>query len=725
MKLLISMALLLTSIGYAFLATSVLKEDIRSRLRFKYAFTGYFLMLWSFSFCGVTVAEVPAVRFFFWAAGLCSATLFFPSWLAFFTEMTKNKHEWTSRLITLMYTLSIAISLWCVFSGDVSFHASRAGWQFLYKPTAPFVALFVFLAAAAIIVFLFSFQWYRSVTLKRMRKDARFFSIVLISTGPFFLIFDYFVPIFTGRSIAPVSSIFMIFSSVSLYRTLHYHKAFNITTKNVSEYLFSSLTFPVLLTDQDNIVQLANPMAWQLWPDVLIGLPVDSLILVDGKTPEPSLFDNDFTGQLASLPDGSVFFEVLQRIAADEFGDVISKTIVFNDVTNLQTALATAESASQAKSEFLSRCSHELRTPMNAIIGMTRIGKTAVDAEEKSYCLNRIEAASAHLLSLINDILDMSKIEANKFELSEAVFSLKELLDSIHNIIIDRALEKNLTLTFNKDPALPDCLIGDRMRLIQVITNLLSNAVKFTPEGGSVTLTVKLMKILPDDIIWAYIEVADTGIGISAENLKKLFTPFEQAEKSTAVTYGGTGLGLTIFKRIVEIMGGHIGVKSEVGKGSMFFCDLKLRQGAGEEGSREAVSSMDNLSTFSKCRLLLVEDIDINREIAIALLEDLQIHIDCAENGQQALDMFGQSSYDIVLMDLQMPVMDGLEATRRIRVLETDNAKIVPIIAMTANAFTESVNACLEAGMNDHISKPIDVDEMLKKMTRYLRGKED
>ena len=727
LKLFVALALLFASAGYAFLSTAIIKEDFRSPLRIKYGFTGYVLTLWSFSFCIMTVSERDQIRFVFWAIGLCSVLMFFPSWLSFFFDMTQQRTKLTDLIISGMYVISFVIWLWCILSDDVLFLNTSAGWQFIYKQAPPFISFFCYFSMSMLLLIIYQFRWYRSVNLKRLKKEARLFITVTLITGPFILPFDYIVPLFLKTPTAPLSSFIMFFSSLPLYRIMRTHWSFNITSHNVSEFLFSSLTFPVLLINSENIVQLANPIAEKTWSGKLVGEHICSLIQVNGKSPSSELFDKAFTGLRVTLPYGKLTFDVLLRITADEFGDVISKTIVFSDVTKLQNALSMAESASKAKSEFLSRISHELRTPMNAIIGMTHIAKTSNDIEKKEYCLNKIEDASKHLLALINDILDMSKIEANKFELSEARFSMNEMLETIHNIISVRAFEKNLTLTFNKDPALPEYLIGDRLRLIQIIMNLLSNAVKFTPIEGTVTLSVKLLEERPDDIVSVYIEVADTGIGISPEQQNNLFVPFEQAEKSTAVKYGGTGLGLTIFKHIVELMGGNVGVLSVLGKGSAFYCDVKLRR-SDVKSDKSVINPLDdNKITFSQCKLLLVEDIEVNREIMIELLKDFNIQIDCAVNGKQALDMFCLNSgrYDIILMDIQMPLMDGLQATKHIRACGLDNAKEVPILAMTANAFAEDIRACLEAGMNDHIGKPIDAVVMLQKIICHLSGKED
>ncbi len=534
-------------------------------------------------------------------------------------------------------------------------------------------------------------------------------------------------------------------------------------------------------------------------------------------------------------------------------------------MAEVEKAKNAAENSASAKSVFLANMSHEIRTPMNAIIGMTRIGQTSKDPEKMLYCLDRINEASRHLLALINDILDMSKIDANKLELQPEPFNLEKMLENITSVISVKAEEKKINLFVNLDTAIPHCVIGDELRLSQVITNLLSNAVKFTPDHGNVTLKISNVE-KSEQFCTLCCEVIDNGIGISPEQMTKLFRSFEQAEANITRKFGGTGLGLAISKKIIELMGGSVSVTSEPGKGSCFsftvklavdrlnenknvfdqsvyaairvlaidddpevleyfrrmmeqfgiHCDLahdgeeaisifrqamhqrenydivfvdytmegmdgietarRIRLLAGdsvnvimisisdwnqiEAEAREAgimrfiqkplfQSSILNaihelvinqeslvsrrtekervLKTFSRCRMLLVEDIQINQEIVKALLEETKIKIDCAENGEEALRMFAenQDQYDMIFMDVQMPVMDGLTATRKIREMGTAKALSIPIVAMTANAFKEDADACRAAGMNEHIGKPIDTAELMRIIGAFLKGLED
>ncbi|MDR1438722.1 MAG: response regulator [Clostridiales bacterium] len=581
--------------------------------------------------------------------------------------------------------------------------------------------------------------------------------------------------------------------------------------------------------------------------------------------------------------------------------------------------------ASKAKSEFLANMSHEIRTPLNAIIGMTAIGKTNGEIDGKDYCFGKIDDASNHLLGVINDILDMSKIEANKFELSPVEYNFEHMLQRVVSVVNFRMDEKRQKLSVYIDREIPAMLLGDSQRLAQVLTNLLGNAVKFTPEGGAVELRAALLGSEGGACELRF-DVADTGIGISGEQQARLFSSFQQAEGSTTRNFGGTGLGLAISKSIVEMMGGAIWIESELGKGATFsftvqagcceggerqraalsegvewgdvralvvdddpdvlayFRDIAERFGlacdaapGGEEalgmaeagagydiyfidwkmplmdgieltrrilgrhgdraggwngdeaggmrsgeaggwngdgagglqgvgapqggsagphsgellggeqgavavarrqpiiimisatewgeieqearsagvsgylpkplfpsaivdiineslcGSRPRMSSLHSANPagevgqpepgeFAGRTILLVEDIEINREIVMALLEPTQIGIDCAVNGVEAVRMFGErpERYDMVLMDVQMPEMDGYEATRRIRRLDAPRARAVPIIAMTANVFREDVERCLDAGMDDHVGKPLSLGDLLDKLRGCL-----
>jgi len=381
---------------------------------------------------------------------------------------------------------------------------------------------------------------------------------------------------------------------------------------------------------------------------------------------------------------------------------------------------------SRQKSVFLANMSHEIRTPMNAIIGMTYIGKTSGDIPRKDYCFDKIENASAHLLGVINDILDMSKIEANMFELSLEDFNFEKTLQRVINIISFRAEEKKQKVSVHIDNSIPRVLLGDEQRLAQVITNLLSNAVKFTPEEGSITLDAELVSKADGECI-VKITVKDTGIGISPDQQEDIFRAFKQADAKISRKFGGTGLGLSISKNIAELMSGKIELESELGKGSSFSFTFKAGcgqvnelNGAAEPKEEEKI---DYNGIFKGKKILLAEDVEINKEIIQTLIEPTLLEMDWAKNGAEAVTLFGNSpyKYDLILMDVQMPEMDGYEASRKIRLLEkTMESSSVPIVAMTANVFKEDVEKCLKSGMNNHISKPINVSEFFGILKKYF-----
>jgi len=585
-----------------------------------------------------------------------------------------------------------------------------------------------------------------------------------------------------------------------------------------------------------------------------------------GKTP----YDVEY--RLLRKTGEYAYYRASGETIRDKDGNPIRVAGALMDITETKNMLlikdrqkAEAEAANRAKSTFLANMSHEIRTPMNAIIGMIKIGKSAPNIERKDYCYMKIEDASNHLLGVINDILDMSKIEANKFELSETEFEFEKMLRRVVNVINFRIDEKHQKFSVNMDHSISRTLIGDDQRIAQVITNLLGNAVKFTPEHGTISLTVRLVEKV-DNLCTLQVSVSDTGIGITPEQQAKLFKSFEQAESSTTRKYGGTGLGLAISKSIVELMGGKIWIESEPDKGSTFFFTIQLQRSTNEKhrllssdinsknvrimavdddpdvlvyfneishgfgltcdtalSGKEALKliklkgdyniyfidwkmprmdgiqlaheikeqakenpvvimisaaewstivekakaagvdkflskplfpsaiaevineclgvdqqqaeqsqSADIASIFTGKHLLLVEDVDINREIVQTLLEPTKLEIDSAENGVEAVRMFTEApdKYDIIFMDIQMPEMDGYEATKRIRALETELStahngnknlhKQVPIVAMTANVFKEDIEKCLAVGMDSHVGKPLDFTEVMNRLHLYL-----
>ncbi len=400
----------------------------------------------------------------------------------------------------------------------------------------------------------------------------------------------------------------------------------------------------------------------------------------------------------------------------DELG-TLSRSLA-SMLENLKRMILRAEEATRAKSDFLARMSHEIRTPMNAVIGMAYLGLQANPDERQRNYLTKIQSAAENLLGIINDILDFSKVEAGRMELDFMTFRLSGMLRSIFDLLDFKAREKGIALDMKIADDVPDVLMGDSLRLSQVCVNLCTNALKFT-QKGRIDLRVAVRERRETDLLLLF-SVSDTGIGISEEHKALIFYAFSQADGSTTRQYGGTGLGLAICKRMVELMGGSIWVDSVPGEGSTFYFTAALRSGSEEvlEHPRPAAHPLA-IPQAEKLRVLVTEDNELNQEIAVEMLGTMGIVPVVANNGAEAVALCQEHVYDIIFMDIQMPVMDGLEAARRIRAGDGPRAAAVPIIAMTANAMSGDREKSLAAGMNDHITKPIDHLELEETIRRW------
>jgi signal transduction histidine kinase len=399
--------------------------------------------------------------------------------------------------------------------------------------------------------------------------------------------------------------------------------------------------------------------------------------------------------------------------------------LVFSRTAELAAALDAAEAANRAKSMFLANMSHELRTPMTGIMGMIELAsRRTSDAKTRDYLEKALDSAN-RLLAILNDTLDMSRIEANQICLEFRRFSLAKLVGQVQALSEPVASAKGIAFAVEGPENLASLIVlGDSLRLGQILLNLTSNAIKFTPQG-SVAIHVSLSEETAEDVRIRF-EVKDSGIGIAADDQERLFRPFEQADGSTTRTYGGTGLGLAISKHLAQLMDGDIGVASEPGAGSVFWCDVVLRKAGVRDRPKRvatdrALAAEEALrSRHRGRRVLLVDDDPLARDVAKALLEHAGLTVELAEDGLQAVELAGRNAYDLILMDIAMPKMDGLEATRIIRTL-AGRAQL-PIVALTANVFVEDKERCLAAGMNDHLAKPIVAASLFAKLLGWLDG---
>ena len=388
----------------------------------------------------------------------------------------------------------------------------------------------------------------------------------------------------------------------------------------------------------------------------------------------------------------------------------------------LEDAFHTAENANRAKTTFLNNMSHDIRTPMNAIIGFTNIAMKHEPEPEVRGCLEKIRESSDHLLTLINDVLDISRIESGKIKFAPIGVDIVEVADTVLSIMYGFLSNRNIT--FHTHLAIPETryVLADAVRIREVLVNILGNAVKFTGDGGSITFTSDYLPGADDRHMIVRYRVTDTGVGMTKEFVKHIFDEFSQEESSARTYYKGSGLGMAISKRYVDLMDGNISVESEKGKGSTFTVELPLELTEADKVQKQA--SPGDSTDLAGVKILMAEDNDLNAEIAMVQLEELGIHITRASDGKEALKIFASNqpgTFDIIFMDIMMPKMNGYEATKAIRALQNrPDARTIPIIAMTANAFAEDVQASLDAGMNDHLSKPIVIDEVVKTIARNL-----
>ncbi len=575
--------------------------------------------------------------------------------------------------------------------------------------------------------------------------------VQLVATTAVLIVLVVFVAIWMASSLT--NSITRLIEGISRFRTGERQFRFHAPVKDefgtladsfddMADSLADSVKNPLCIIDMEHRILYMNGYGLELVKKSLaevVGTAYEESTLFPADSPYSPIkaLEEDREAEIYYLSGSDRYLKGTANHFRNKDGEIIGYIIEVADVTEmvhrqleLERAMNEAKRANAHKGEFLARMSHEIRTPMNAIIGLANVVQRNLEEEggdapaliEARGHVRQIEDSSQHLLCLLNDILDISKIEAGKISLLEEAVDLVALADTVTSIIQPRCREKNITFETFFDSFSPSTFLTDSLRLRQVLINLLGNAVKFTPERGRVTFRIERQGRRPGETLVAF-TVVDTGIGISEEAAAHIFQPFEQADNRIMRQYGGTGLGLTISQHLVQLFGGGISIKSHVGQGSEFGFSIWLRET--EPGLLKGPAATDPAGRFAGKRALLVDDVDLNRKVAKAMLKNTGLAIEEAEDGLIAVEKFKNSpenTYDIILMDVLMPNMDGYEASRAIRALARADAPGVPIIALTANAFKEDIDKALEAGMNAHIAKPVKMDKLVEVLFRFLQG---
>jgi len=497
----------------------------------------------------------------------------------------------------------------------------------------------------------------------------------------------------------------------------------NVSGKLLEKY-HVALGRPDQQHDFDEIRKF-NADAWIAEEDKQYYLDNSSARQVQEELDRNGHFEMSLRGHYTGHPD-EYMCRKLQHYYLDEDRDTV--LIVQIDVTETylqqQKELEEAIAASDAKSEFLSRMSHDIRTPLNGIIGMTYLASKLPNSPQMADYLKKIDMSSKFLLGLVNDILDMSKAESGKVEMHPEPYTAEDFMGYLDAIIRPLCEEKNLKLVIEADPIPNTAILVDHLRLNQIFFNLFSNAIKYTPEGGTITYRMK-EEILENGKLALTGSISDTGIGMSESFQKVLFEPFVQENRNDVSEARGTGLGLSIVKKMMDLIGGTITVESEIGKGTTFHLyteyDYVMADQLAKEKKAEEITIGDEI--LKNKHILLCEDHPLNQEIAVAILEDKGMFVDVADNGQAGVDKFKNSSigfYDVILMDIRMPVLDGYTTTKRIRGMKRADAKSIKIIAMTADAFLDDVHKCIDVGMNGHVSKPIDPNQLYEEIAAMI-----
>jgi len=893
--------------SYIFVVTNM--SFTPSPIRRDYLFTTAYLSAFCLSYGFMTVAVDPTLIHFFWACGFYIACVYNTRWIRCFSQLMPFETKYAKLISRIFAATTTVITILCILSGDVQFEMTRFGNQFSYNNGIFFKLAFLNFSALIITVIYFHVKWWKTAKIKRQRVQARTFIFLAAFIGPIGFITDFYIPIFTDRTITPLAAFVFLTVSIPVWVIMKTNQSISVNEPNVSGHVFKSVTLPALVLDYDNTIELENAAALEFLGRSVVGENLANLLVTDGVRPEQMYFNTDHTHEKVTVntPAGDKVCDLLFTLERDKYNDAISKIAIIRDISKseysdnllralntstafllnsdlesfdddlfqamevigesidiermsiwknfmgdsklhctkvyewtkgtnthyqpdhtvsisygeddpgwkdstpsaesvnsvvrymseveqarfssqgalsalivpvflqakfwgfvsfndrhserkfidveesisrscslmfahayhrneivqeirsttkkLELSLGQTKEANRAKSEFLASMSHEIRTPMNSIIGFSELALDVPMPPKVTEYINNILKNSEWLLHIINDVLDISKIESGNMGLENVLFDMTDIFDVCRMIIMPKAEEKGLRVSFYAEPPADRRFYGDSVRLKQVLLNILSNAVKFTDTG-----TIRVMAIVKDidaDNLRMYFEVKDTGIGMTERQMERIFDAFMQAESGTTRKYGGTGLVLAITKKILEMMGGELHVESAPGVGSKFSFELSFNTVDTDSKIQaiEKTGTGDINKPEFKGEVLLCEDNSMNQQVACEHLARVGLKTIVAKNGQIGLDLVkrraenGEKQFDLIFMDIHMPVMDGIEATEKLVEMNVG----IPIIAMTANVMTDDTKLYTISGMDDYIGKPFTSQELWKCLLRHLK----
>ena len=642
------MLLIMTSLLYIVTGIYVYLADITSKTRKRYFIAHLLLSAWSMFYGLMTAAGNDAAARAFWTIGFIAFCFFIPCWVSFLYSLIPHDPKKTKRILCLLYFAALVFAVLCPALMDIVLAKTSYGYQFLYNSSPIIVIAAAYLWIPFTIMFSILKKWQEDAMFTREKKQASLFTIMSAVIVLPTLLFDFFIPTFSNTPIAPLASLLVFCVSVNLFRSMNLNKTLNITVRNVSEDIFKSVKMPVLVLDHSNCVTLENTAATDLWGNSIIGHNMAELIMVGKKEPEQSFFDESFSHadvEVMVPADSEVRkCDMLLTVVRDAHNDVLSKIITVNDITELVLAKELAEQGSRVKSDFLAKMSHEIRTPMNAVIGMTELLlREDISNTSREYAL-AVKQAGSNLMAIINDILDLSKIETGKLEIIAEDYSVSSMINDVISIIRMRVIDSQIQFVVNIDSTMPASLFGDKSRIRQVLINILGNAVKYT-EKGYIIFTVNAEYIDEDTVNVVFI-INDSGIGIKKADISRLFDVFTQFDLERNRGIEGVGLGLAITHSLVAAMGGDISVTSEYGKGSAFTVTLPQTF-----RSREPLAAVKNREDK---KALVYDRSDVYAASVISTAENLGISNTQIKSDSELYENLLNNEYDFLFISSEL-----------------------------------------------------------------------